>query len=176
MHQGIGLDRFNAVSFHQALHALYECCSSLAWAIRLAAGRPYESHAALHSRADDEMFSLSNGEIDAVLECHRGIATRAGSTCWAAEQCALSFSDPAVAAAVARAAALYEQHFGHRFVLYPAGMSADDVLRTVRERLGNDIETEQKILLNELAHVTWSRLERMLGPEGGYLEYWSPES
>jgi 2-oxo-4-hydroxy-4-carboxy-5-ureidoimidazoline decarboxylase len=36
------------------------------------------------------------------------------------------------------------------------------------DRLHNDGDTERKIVRNELARINRTRLERMLGPEGGY--------
>ena len=48
------------------------------------------------------------------------------------------------------------------------GYRADDVLATMRDRMLNDYETERKIVRNELARINRTRLERMLGPEGGY--------
>jgi 2-oxo-4-hydroxy-4-carboxy--5-ureidoimidazoline (OHCU) decarboxylase len=42
------------------------------------------------------------------------------------------------------------------------------VLGTVTDRMHNDVETERKVLRNELAKINRTRLERMLGPEGGY--------
>jgi hypothetical protein len=53
----------------------------------------------------------------------------------------------------------------------------DDILAAhprIVNRLGcahamhNDIETERKIVRDEIAKVHRSRLERLLGPEGGY--------
>ena len=48
------------------------------------------------------------------------------------------------------------------------GLRATDVLGTVVDRLHNDVETERKVLRNELARINRTRLDRMLGPEGGY--------
>jgi 2-oxo-4-hydroxy-4-carboxy--5-ureidoimidazoline (OHCU) decarboxylase len=42
------------------------------------------------------------------------------------------------------------------------------VLEAIGGGLHNDAETERKILRNEIARLNRSRLERMLGPEGGY--------
>ena len=49
---------------------------------------------------------------------------------------------------------------------WPGGLSA--VLEAIGGGLHNDAETERKILRNEIARLNRSRLERMLGPEGGY--------
>ena len=46
--------------------------------------------------------------------------------------------------------------------------TAADVLGTVSDRMHNDLETERKVIRNELAKINRTRLERMLGPEGGY--------
>ena len=41
LHQGIGLASFNELPTRRAVHALYECCNSVAMAADLARGRPY---------------------------------------------------------------------------------------------------------------------------------------
>ena len=62
----------------------------------------------------------------------------------------------------------YLEHFGFGFVMFVNGYGAQDVLATMTDRLLNDIDTERKIVRNELARINRTRLERMLGPEGGY--------
>lgn len=171
MHQGIGLDHFNALPFRKSVHALYECCSSLVWAQRLAAGRPYRSHSALHSRADDEIFALPEDEIDVILESHPAIGKRARSTKSRGEQCTLTGEDPLLLAELRAATREYESHFGHSFVFWPAETTVEHALHAVRERLGNDAETERKVMRNEIAHINRARIERLLGPEGGYPEF-----
>ncbi|MDT5074973.1 MAG: 2-oxo-4-hydroxy-4-carboxy-5-ureidoimidazoline decarboxylase, partial [Mycobacterium sp.] len=47
LHQGIGLDAFNALPERKAVHALYECCNSMTMARHLSYGRPYVDHDAL---------------------------------------------------------------------------------------------------------------------------------
>ena len=63
----------------------------------------------------------------------------------------------------------YLQQFGFGFVMYVDGYER----RTTcwprsTDRLHNDHETERKVVRNELARINRTRLERMLGPEGGY--------
>ncbi len=62
----------------------------------------------------------------------------------------------------------YLHHFGFGFVMFVDGYSAADVLATITDRCMNDVETERKIVRNELARINRARLERMLGPEAGY--------
>jgi 2-oxo-4-hydroxy-4-carboxy--5-ureidoimidazoline (OHCU) decarboxylase len=62
----------------------------------------------------------------------------------------------------------YLDRFGFGFVMFVNGYSADDVLAAMADRMHNDIETERKVVRNELARINRTRLQRMLGPEGGY--------
>ena len=47
-------------------------------------------------------------------------------------------------------------------------VDGDDRLADAADRMHNDVETERKVLRNEIAKLNRSRLDRMLGPEGGY--------
>ena len=69
---------------------------------------------------------------------------------------------------LAAASTQYLEQFGFGFVMFVNGFSAQDVLVTAADRMHNDIETERKVVRNELARINRTRLERMLGPEGGY--------
>ena len=51
LHQGIGLDVFNALPTRKAVHALYECCNSVPLAADLARCRPFADHDALFRQA-----------------------------------------------------------------------------------------------------------------------------
>ena len=55
----------------------------------------------------------------------------------------------------------------HVGALGPDGR-VDSVIAAIGERMHHDLETERKVVRNELAKINRSRLERMLGPEGGY--------
>ena len=65
----------------------------------------------------------------------------------------------------------YEKQFGFGFVMFVGETNASDVLATISDRLHNDFETERKVVRNELARINRTRLERMLGPEGGYYNW-----
>jgi OHCU decarboxylase len=168
MHQGIGLAAYNAMPFHRAVHAVYECCYSVPLAADLARARPYESHDALLREADALIFALSEESIDSILEAHPDIGRRPGSVKSAAEQCALFDERPEVMEQLRAASRRYLEHFGFGFVMLVSGQSAQDVLAAMADRMHNDVETERKVMRNELARINRTRLMRMLGPEGGY--------
>lgn len=168
MHQGIGLAAYNAMPMRRAVHAVYECCYSVPLAADLARGRPYPDHETLYRHADALLFGLSEDSIDSILQAYPDVGRRPGSEKSAAEQCAVFDERPELMAELSEAARRYLKHFGFGFVMYVNGYGAGDVLAAANDRLLNDYETERKVVRNELARINRSRLERMLGPEGGY--------
>jgi OHCU decarboxylase len=172
MHQGIGLEAFNELPDRKAVHALYECCNSVTLARDLSRGRPYADHTALFRRADALLFSLSESSIDAILQAYPHVGRRPRSTNSQAEQCSVWDECPEVMAELAAAVRDYADQFGFDFVMHIGGLArevcATSVIAAVRDRMHHDPETERKVVCNELARINRSRLERMLGPEGGY--------
>ena len=168
LHQGIGLDAFNAMPTRRAVHAVFECCYSVPLAADLARARPFDSHEQLFRYADRLLFGLAEESIDSILQAYPDIGRRPGSEKSHAEQCAIIDERPEIMADLSAASKRYLEHFGFGFVMHINGYDADDVLTALRDRLHNDHETERKVVRNELARINRTRLERMLGPEGGY--------
>ena len=168
MHQGIGLDAFNAMPMRRAVHAVYECCYSVPLAADLARSRPYDSHDCLFREADALLFGLGEDSIDSILQAYPDIGKRPGSEKSQAEQCAIWCDRAEMMEQLTVASKLYLEQSGFGFVMLVNGCTAADVLATMTDRLLNDFETERKVVRNELARINRTRLERMLGPEGGY--------
>ena len=168
MHQGIGLEAFNAMPMRRAVHAVYECCYSVPLGADLARARPYNNHDQLFRHADTLLFGLSEDSIDSIVQAYPDVGRRPGSEKSQAEQCAVWCDQPDVMDQLTVASKRYLEHFGFGFVMFVNGYSAQDVLATMTDRLLNDLETECKVVRNELARINRTRLERMLGPEGGY--------
>lgn len=168
LHQGIGLDAFNAMPQRKAVHALYECCNSVTLARDLANGRPYANHDALFRRADALLFAMSEESVDLILEAYPHVGRRPRSEKSQAEQCSVWNDDATVMDALWTADARYTEQFGFGFVMYVGGLDCSDVLTAIHDRLHHSLETERKVVRNELAKINRTRLERMLGPEGGY--------
>jgi 2-oxo-4-hydroxy-4-carboxy-5-ureidoimidazoline decarboxylase len=169
LHQGIGLDAFNQLPTRRAVHALFECCNSVTMAADLARGRPYAGHDSLFRKADALLFSLPEESVDDILQAYPRVGSRPGSVRSHAEQCALWDDRPGVMQLLDSSAQEYAEKFGFVFVMYvPTGFSVSAVIASIVDRMHNDGETERKIVRNEIAKLNRSRLERMLGPEGGY--------
>ncbi len=172
MHQDIGLAAFNRLPYRKALHALYECCNSIAMAGELVRGRPYSSHAALFGLADAVLFGLSEDSVDEIMQAYPSVGSRPGSAWSHAEQCSVWDTRPEVVAELRSAATHYANLFGFGYVMHVGSLDescpAPGVIAAIADRMHNDVETERKVARNEIAKLNRSRLERMLGPEGGY--------
>ena len=152
----------------RAVHALYECCYSVPLAADLSRGRPYKDHDALFRQADRLLFGLAEVCIDSILQAYPDVGRRPGSEKSQAEQCAIWDERREVMDQLGVASKQYLDHFGFGFVMFVNGYTAQDVLAAMTDRMLNDVETERKVVRNELARINRTRLERMLGPEGGY--------
>jgi len=172
MHQGIGLEAFNELPERKALHALYECVNSVPFAADIARGRPYRDHDQLFRRADSLLFNLPEDTIDTIVQAYPHVGRRPGSAKSQAEQCSVWDHRCDVMAGLDSAAQRYAEQFGFGFVMLVDNVNAEDlaevVLATITDRMHNDAETERKVVRNELGKINRTRLERMLGPEGGY--------
>lgn len=163
MHQGLGLETFNDLPRRKAVHALYECCCSVTWASRVADGRSYRSRAELFSAADTELNELSDGDVDSL----------AAAVPEPSKVCAAMDSD--TRGALGTASRAYEQRFGYPYVssrmFEPEGFEPREILVDLGHRLDNHDQTERKVMRNELAKINTIRLNRLLGPEGGWPQY-----
>jgi 2-oxo-4-hydroxy-4-carboxy-5-ureidoimidazoline decarboxylase len=172
LHQGIGVDAFNGLPLRRAVHALYECCNSVPLAADLARARPYDRHDQLFRRADALLFALSEESVDAILQAYPHIGRRPRSTKSQAEQSSVWDDRDEVMAELRSTAARYAEQFGFGFVMFVGGLAAERAaeaaITAIADRLLHDKETERKVVRNELAKINRTRLERMLGPEGGF--------
>lgn len=164
MHQGLGLETFNDLPRRKAVHALFECCSSVSWASHVAEGRAFESYEQLFACADAELGELSDLDVDELVGTHPA----AGKKC--------SFMDAATQSVLLDACRLYFERYGYRYLvcaetLEGHGVDPRTVLMDLGHRLDNSAETERKVMREELAKINRVRIGRLLGPEEGWPPY-----
>ncbi|GAA3245054.1 2-oxo-4-hydroxy-4-carboxy-5-ureidoimidazoline decarboxylase [Dactylosporangium siamense] len=157
------LDRFNGLPPAAAQRALLACCASPGWAARVADHRPYPTSADLIVAGVAAFDELTWPDLAEVLAAHPRIGERpAGDGAEAAwsrrEQSGVQGADAELVAAN-RA---YEDRFGHLFLVFASGKSADEILASARGRLGNDEETERRVVRGELRKIVELRLERLV--------------
>jgi 2-oxo-4-hydroxy-4-carboxy-5-ureidoimidazoline decarboxylase len=71
-------------------------------------------------------------------------------------------ADAAVRARLREANLAYEQRFGRVFLVRAAGRTPLEILTEAERRLGNDPESEQREVVDQLAQITRLRLGKLL--------------
>jgi OHCU decarboxylase len=156
-----GLARLNGLSRDEAAAELVACCGSQAWALALAAGRPFAGEDDLLAAAERVWWGLAPDDWQEAFAAHPRIGERAAG--WAAaEQASARDAAAPVLAELAAANRAYEARFGHIFLICATGKSAEEMLAALRARMGNDPEEELRVAAAEQAKITRLRLERLL--------------
>ena len=162
MQPALGLDGFNRSSERHRMHMLFGVCSSSIWARRVLAGGPFADVDALLDRADRVLAELPEAELDAALDGHPRIGAKVDNASSAREQAGVATAADEVRAELAARNREYENRFGYVYLVCATGRSAEELLGILTERLGNDPETERRVMRNELAKINRLRLERLL--------------
>jgi 2-oxo-4-hydroxy-4-carboxy-5-ureidoimidazoline decarboxylase len=156
--------RFDALPRAEAEAELLTCCASRRWAAAVTAGRPYGSAENLVTAAARVVRDLDWADVEAALAAHPRIGERPRGSgrepAWSrGEQSGVVAADRA---AFAAANAVYEERFGHVFLICASGRDGAEMLAELRERLNNDPETERSVVRGELVKITELRLRKLL--------------
>ena len=162
------LDR---ASVADATAALRPCCASTRWVSQLVAGRPYRTRDALVAASDAAIAALSWPDIEEALAAHPRIGDRATGAgqeaAWSRqEQAGTSAAGPGAQAALRSANVVYEERFGHVFLICATGLRTSDMLIALHERMSNDPATEQEVVRQELGKIAALRLAKAFGAPG----------
>lgn len=155
----MSLASFNAAATQDAVAVMMSCCASRRFAAAMAAGRPYPSFAAVAAAIEAVFGSLSWDDVLEAMAGHPRIGARASGQS-AAEQSGVGDSSRA---ALAAGNLEYEERFGHVFLIRAAGLSGEEMLAALRERLANDPDTERKVATAALRDITVPRARKELG-------------
>lgn len=159
----VGLERLNGLPGAEAERELLACCRSSRWAARVAAGRPYDTAEALQAAAEDVWWALDAIEWQEAFAAHPRIGDgEADDPAARREQRGVAEASDGTLTALAAGNREYEARFGRIFLVFATGLSADQMLGLLRQRLGNDPATELRVAAGEQARITRLRLERLL--------------
>jgi len=159
------LDALNVAEPAAAERELLACCGSRRWADELLARRPYHDLAGLRQVSHTVLGELGRADVDEALAAHPRIGERAAGAGreagWSrAEQSGTSVASAETMADLAAGNVAYEERFGHVFLICATGLSAEEMLHALRERLGNDPDTERDVVRAELTKIVDLRLEK----------------
>jgi 2-oxo-4-hydroxy-4-carboxy-5-ureidoimidazoline decarboxylase len=162
-----GLIRFNTADERDAAGLLHEVCASRAWGAAVAAGRPYGSVGALLAAADAAMTGLTAADLAEAMAGHPPIGRpEPGDATSAREQSGVRDGQREELLELDLA---YQERHGHVFLVCATGRSGDEMLAALKERIGNDADTEREIVRAELGKINRIRLARFVdgGTEAG---------
>lgn len=161
------LAEHNALSDEAAAELLAGVCAAPRWVDGMVGGRPYASVDVLLHTADRVLGELTVDDLDAALAGHPKIGATpsgAGAEQSRREQSGVDARDSAIIDALAEGNDAYAERFGRIYLVCASGRSGEDLLATLRERLGNDPETELEVTRDELGKINRLRLERLVTP------------
>jgi 2-oxo-4-hydroxy-4-carboxy-5-ureidoimidazoline decarboxylase len=152
------LASFNAAPAGEAMTEMLACCSSTRFAAAMTAGRPYSSRSVALAAVDSVFESLTWDDVREAMAGHPRIGARVGGVS-AAEQSGVA---DASRAALVAGNLEYEDRFGHVFLICATGLSGDQMLAALRERLANNQEEERTVAGGELRAITRLRVGKAL--------------
>ena len=138
----------------------------------MAARRPFHGAAKLFEAADETWSELGRKEWLEAFRHHPPIGGRtargkqsAAARRWSDKEQATAKRAPRSALeALAEANHAYESHFGYIFIVCAAGRGGEEIVTNLKERLGNDAETELQVAAEEQRKITRLRLEKLIEP------------
>jgi 2-oxo-4-hydroxy-4-carboxy--5-ureidoimidazoline (OHCU) decarboxylase len=135
-----------------AVELLFEGSTPLAR--RLLAEAPHHSHAAMIERAYELLGDLSEEEKIATVNAH----PRIGEDPARLSRLSLAEQGADQVPELERLNADYESRFGFRFVVFVNGRPKSEILKVLRQRLGNDRNQELETGLRAVVDIAASRL------------------
>src|ERR1700754_213632 len=134
----MNITEFDELPVAEAERELRAVCAAPRWAREVAAGRRYATVEALQATAEG---ALTDADLDEAMAGHPRIGDQAAGGASRREQSGVASADAAVLTALAEGNRAYEERFGHVYLVCATGRSAEDLLATLRDRLGQRAET-----------------------------------
>ncbi|WP_432014046.1 2-oxo-4-hydroxy-4-carboxy-5-ureidoimidazoline decarboxylase [Streptomyces cucumeris] len=155
-----GLTRFNSVAERDAAGLLHEVCTARAWAGAVASGRPYATVEELLAASDAAMAELTAGDLAEAMAGHPPIGRPTpGDAASAREQSGVRDE---LRAELLESNLEYQERHGRVFLICATGRDGEEMLAALRERIGNDADTEREIVRTELGKINRIRLIRLM--------------
>ena len=158
------LEEFNSAPTDRLRPELAACCDVPRWVDAILAKRPYGDLAALTAVADQSLRELDDDEVDRALQAHPRIGDRPQG---ASTEAAWSRNEQAGVGDDARQELAegnrqYEERFGRVFLICATGLSAQDMLTSLRRRLTHDDAIEVAVVREELRKIALLRLAKVV--------------
>lgn len=155
------LDELNALPPASARRELARCCGSARWTAGMTGRRPFRDAEGLYAAADEVWWSLEGGDWLEAFSHHPRIGERAAG--WAKdEQSGVRGASDVTLKTLGKLNHDYERKFGHVFLIFASGRSAEEMRAELERRIGNDPATELRNAAAEQAKITRLRLQKLI--------------
>ncbi len=124
--------------------------------------RPFSDIAELEAYADRVWASCSREDWLEAFSAHPRIGDRSENRWSQQEQSGVAIAADSVLQALACANRDYEAKFGYTFIVCATGKSADGMLATLEQRLGNRAKDELQIAAEQQRLILRLRLRKLL--------------
>jgi 2-oxo-4-hydroxy-4-carboxy-5-ureidoimidazoline decarboxylase len=162
----VDLEEFNSTPADRLRPALAACCDVPRWVDGILAKRPYGDLAALTAVADQSLRELDGNEVDRALQAHPRIGDRpqgaSTEAAWSRSEQSGVEEQPGIRRELAEGNRQYEERFGRVFLICATGLSAHDMLTSLRDRLTHDDATEATVVDEELRKIALLRLAKVV--------------
>lgn len=155
--------QLNSASHADVQRVLELCLDVPRWIEAIVDQRPFDNDEAASRAVFSAAAPLTDEEIHRALQVHPRIGERpSGGDTHAeqarGEQSGVDVTRADVSRRLREGNLAYEQRFGHVFLIRAAGRDSSDILAALGERLGNDPESELRIIEHELREIAALRL------------------
>ena len=166
------LDWLNNLPPAEAEREFAHCCGATRWARTMAAERPFASADRMQVKATECFLLLEDTDWLEAFSHHPLIgdveslrAKYAANRTWSTQEQAraMTAADETLEA-LARGNREYKERFGHIFIVFATGKSADEMLALLNARIHNDAATELRTAAAEQRKITRLRLEKLIAP------------
>jgi len=143
---------------------LHQCCASERWVELVEAGGPYDSAHELEEAFERAFAALTAEDWRQAFAAHARIGEpHPGDATGAAEQSGVAAATPETLAALKAANAAYEARFGHVFLIRASGLSAEQMLAALSQRIGNAPDVELRNAADQQRQITRQRIQELIG-------------
>jgi 2-oxo-4-hydroxy-4-carboxy-5-ureidoimidazoline decarboxylase len=164
------LGRLNSLDPAQAEQEFLKCCGSEEWAKRMIVERPFEDFDDLIAKADRVWWLLEPQDWLEAFQSHPKIGqkkpeqqTSVEAQAWSEqEQSGTRNSTQKTRGALVALNDVYEEKFGHIFIVCATGKNSEELLAILRQRLVNTPEEELQNAAAEQAKITALRLKKLV--------------
>lgn len=166
----VSLDQLNALDKPLAIKHFSLCCGSSKWVKAMIARRPFKDKKDLLDTGEHIWFSLSEEDWREAFSHHPKIGDPGSPvkgfeqtrSLPRHEQSGVVGAPREILSELSEGNRIYQEKFGYIFICFATGKTAREMLTFLKQRLGNDPETEISVASREQNKITRLRLEKLL--------------